>query len=135
MPAKPAATAKSGAIALAFPDICKTPTPGGPIPLPYPNIAQLGDASPVADTLTIGGDPALHASSEIGTSSGDEAGSTGGVKSGGTKGKCTFTSFSSTVVYGSGGDGLVRFLDSTQQNDGNAVGVVLGAVPTVLVGD
>jgi hypothetical protein len=135
MAAKPAATAKSGSIALAFPDVCKTPTPGGPIPLPYPNIAQLGDAAPVADTLTIGGDPALHASSEIATSSGDEAGSVGGVKSGSIKGKCTFTSFSSTVVYGSNSDGLVRFLDSTEQNDGNAVGVVLGAVSTVLVGD
>ncbi len=135
MPAKPAATAKSGEIAFAFPDVCLTPTPGGTVPLPYLNIAQLGDASPVADTLTIGGDPALHASSQIDTSSGDEAGSSGGVKSGSTKGACTFTSFSSTVVYGSAGDGLVRFLDSTDQNGGNAVGMVLGAVPTVLIGD
>jgi hypothetical protein len=140
MPAKPAATAKSGAIAFAFPDVCLTPTPGGNVPLPYPNIAQLADASPVADTLTIGGDPALHASSQIDTSSGNEAGSSGGVKSTTTKGACTFTSFSLTVVYGPDGDGLVRFLDSTDQNrteanGGNAVGMVLGAVPTVLIGD
>ena len=23
-----------------IPDVCKTPSPGGPIPLPYPNIAS-----------------------------------------------------------------------------------------------
>jgi hypothetical protein len=23
-----------------IPDICKTPSPGGPVPIPYPNIAQ-----------------------------------------------------------------------------------------------
>ena len=27
-------------IAFAFPDVCKTPTPGGPVPIPYPNVAN-----------------------------------------------------------------------------------------------
>lgn len=27
---------------MAFPDVCKTPTPGGPVPIPYPNIASQG---------------------------------------------------------------------------------------------
>jgi hypothetical protein len=24
-------------VVIAFPDVCKTPSPGGPIPIPYPN--------------------------------------------------------------------------------------------------
>jgi len=29
--------------AVAFPDVCKTPSPGGPVPIPYPNIAKASD--------------------------------------------------------------------------------------------
>ena len=28
-----------GASIPTFPDVCKTPTPGGPVPVPYPNMA------------------------------------------------------------------------------------------------
>jgi Domain of unknown function (DUF4150) len=138
--AKPIALAKG--IAFAFPDVCKTPAPpGSPIPLPYPNIASLAQASPVTDAagkeLLVGpaGDHALLKSSTVSTSTGDEPGSVGGVKSGGTKAACSFTQASASVVYGPAGDGLVRFLDTTDQNGGNARGVVLSAFPTVLVGD
>ena len=32
-------TSKAGnGMTIAFPDVCKTPTPGGPVPIPYPNI-------------------------------------------------------------------------------------------------
>lgn len=31
---------KPGSAVLAFPDVCKTPTPGGPIATPYPNIPR-----------------------------------------------------------------------------------------------
>ena len=30
----------SGGAIIAFPDVCKTPAPGGPIPIPYPGVAQ-----------------------------------------------------------------------------------------------
>ena len=30
----------SNGIAMGFPDVCKTPSPVGPIPIPYPNIAM-----------------------------------------------------------------------------------------------
>ena len=30
----------SGGQSPIFPDVCKTPTPGGPIPIPYPNIGM-----------------------------------------------------------------------------------------------
>jgi len=29
----------------AFPDVCETPSLGGPIPIPYPNIAKSSDTS------------------------------------------------------------------------------------------
>jgi hypothetical protein len=35
----------SNGITIAFPDVCKTPSPGGPIPIPYPNIAKSADTS------------------------------------------------------------------------------------------
>ena len=121
-------------IAFAFPDVCNTPNPSGPVPIPYPNIAQLADATGVADDLLLGpaGLKAVLQDSEIATSSGNEAGSIGGVSSGVTKGKCTVTAGSATVLYG--GKGVARFGDPTMQNSGNAVGQLLGTFPTVLVG-
>lgn len=35
----------SSGVTIAFPDVCKTPTPGGPIPIPYPNIAKSSDTA------------------------------------------------------------------------------------------
>lgn len=125
-------------IAFAFPDVCNTPTPGGPVPIPYPNIAQLADAQNVADDLLLGpaGLKAVLMDSEIATSSGDEAGSAGGVTSGTIKGACKVTGASSSVKYG--GKGIARFGDTTSQNragnTGNATGTLLGAFPTVLIG-
>ena len=112
---KPIAPAKG--IAFAFPDVCKTPAPpGSPIPIPYPNIVQLKDAENVTDIegkkLLVGGDPVMLESSIVSTSSGDEAGSAGGVKSGNTKGALKITSASKTVIYGPDKKGIVRFMDS-----------------------
>ena len=41
-----ATTMGSGTCTATGPDVCKTPTPGGPQPLPYPNIAQLAMSNP-----------------------------------------------------------------------------------------
>ena len=35
----------SGGMSIVFPDVCKTPTPGGPVPIPYPNIGKASDTS------------------------------------------------------------------------------------------
>ena len=37
--------ASSNGITIAFPDVCKTPAPAGPIPIPYPNIAKSSDTA------------------------------------------------------------------------------------------
>lgn len=134
--AQPIAVAKG--IAFAFPDICFTPAPPAPaIPIPYPNIAQLADALPVAGTsgnaVTAGGTPVLLANSVVETSSGDEAGTSGGQLSGQPPmGECEIASASTTVF--ANGQGVVRFGDPTKQNTKNADGTVLSAFPTVLVG-
>ena len=39
----------SGGVTIAFPDVCKTPSPAGPIPIPYPNIAKSSDTSRVSE--------------------------------------------------------------------------------------
>jgi hypothetical protein len=120
-------------ICFAFPDVCLTPVPASPpVPIPYPNIAQLSDATGTAASVNAGGKPVVTKASEISTSTGDEAGSNGGVTSGGTKGKCSFTTASTTVK--ANGEFIVRLGDTTSQNGGNAVGTVLGGLPTVLVG-
>ena len=120
-------------ICFAFPDVCLTPAPPAPpVPIPYPNIAQLADATGTASTVKAGGKPVVTQASSISLSSGDEAGSNGGVTSGTTKGECKFTSFSATVR--ANGNSVVRLGDSTTQNNQNAVGTVLGGLPTVLVG-
>lgn len=124
-------------IAFAFPDVCLTPAPPAPpVPIPYPNIAQLANASPVSgtngDPVTAGGTAILLEDSEVSSSSGDEAGVNGGVTSGLNMGPCRMASYSSSVFVN--GKAVVRFGDMTEQNDGNAVGTVLSAFPTVLVG-
>jgi hypothetical protein len=81
-------------------DVCNTPAPPAPpIPMPYPNMAQCMQADPGTCTtkVKIGNQPALTKDSEIPMSSGDEAGSVGGVVSGTIKSTCTFKRFSSKV--------------------------------------
>jgi len=48
------ASTKPGNAILAFPDVCKTPTPGGPVPVPYPNQAMTGQAKTAVKTAAIG---------------------------------------------------------------------------------
>ncbi len=117
-------------ICFAFPDILQTPTPNGPVPMPYPNVAQLSAADPAASNVTAGGKPVVHEGSKIPDSTGGEPGSAGDP----TKylNECTLTSFSKTVKVN--GKGVVRQGDETKQNAGNAIGIVMVGLPTVLVG-
>ncbi len=73
-----------GGMTFGFPDTCKVPTPAGPVPTPFPNIAQLPMALPVkcSKKVKIGNMPVFTQNSEIPISNGDEAGVAGGVISG-----------------------------------------------------
>ncbi len=68
----------SGGMSIAFPDVCKTPSPGGPIPIPYPNIAMASDTSEGPKKVKIDGAMPMTKGAKYSMSSGDEAGSAGG---------------------------------------------------------
>ncbi len=63
----------SRGLAVAFPDVCKTPTPGGPVPIPYPNIAMSSDYSRGAKQ-TKTGETILIKPTSVRTAQGDEVG-------------------------------------------------------------
>src|SRR5215472_10527966 len=73
----------SGGVSIAtLPDVCKTPTPGGPVPMPYPNTAYSNTLDNGTTTVLLdGGNMAAIKGSEYSTSIGDEPGTAGGVTS------------------------------------------------------
>jgi hypothetical protein len=108
----------SGGITTAFPDVCKTPSPGGPIPIPYPNIAKSSDTAKGSSTLKCDGNPICLKDSNFSMSTGDEAGSAGGgVVSNKIKGKAEFVNFSMDVLVE--GKNVARALDLMLHNDKN----------------
>lgn len=109
------------------PDVCKTPSPGGPVPIPYPNVAKSSDLTRGTKSVALEGHPAGIASSSIRTSSGDEAGTAGGgVISGKTKGTLKWLRYSFDVKFE--GKGVVRYLDEGihNGNSGNTYGKLQG---------
>ena len=91
---------KQGGTAVAFPDVCKTPTPAGPVPIPYPNTGQMMQANPgtCPKKVKILNQPPLTTQSIIVMSSGDEAGTVGGVVSGMVKGPVQFKKGSAGLI-------------------------------------
>lgn len=45
----------SSGVTMAFPDVCKTPFPAGPVPIPYPNVGKAGDTSSGTKTVKTSG--------------------------------------------------------------------------------
>src|SRR4051812_31596366 len=73
----------NGVSIATVPDVCKTPSPGGPVPLPYPNIARSSDLAKGTTTVFAdGGQMCANYGSEFSVSTGDEPGTLGGVKGG-----------------------------------------------------
>lgn len=108
----------SNGVTIAFPDVCKTPSPGGPIPIPYPNIAKSSDAAQGSTTVKVDGNPICLKDSNFMMSTGDEAGSAGGgVVSNKIKGKAEFVNYSFDVKVE--GKGVARATDLMLHNDKN----------------
>lgn len=84
------ASTTGGGQCLGVPDVCKTPSPAGPVPIPYPNIAQLAQATKSSTKVKFVQCPALTKKSEVPMTQGDEAGVSGGVVSGKNMDKMTF---------------------------------------------
>ncbi len=126
----PAATNGGGQIMTTGPvDACKTPTPGGPVPLPYPNIAMLTQAkgSSCSSKVKFVGKKPIDITSEVSMSSGDEPGSAGGgVVSNKFKGGCDFKKGSSRVKIE--GKKLIHVTAMSGHNGGGNDNVPAGVV-------
>lgn len=108
----------SSGTTIAFPDVCKTPSPAGPIPIPYPNIAMSSDTAKGTTKVKCDGESTCVKDSNFSMSTGDEAGSAGGgVASSKQKGKAEFVMGSMDVKFE--GKDVVRAFDIMLHNDKN----------------
>jgi len=118
---------------IAFPDVCKTPSPGGPVPIPYPNVAMSSDAASTASSVVVEGNPICTKDSNFSTSTGDEAGTAGGgVASSKTKGKAEFVNCSFDVQ--AEGKAVARAMDPMLHNDKNTPPSPLLQPPAMAMG-
>lgn len=103
-----------------LPDVCKTPTPGGPVPTPYPNFAESGSLTGGTTTVKLdGGNMAAHKPSEYAMSTGDEPGTLGGVTSSTFKKQTNWITCSLDVRFE--GQGVCRLTDKQFHNNKNTV--------------
>lgn len=124
----------SNGVTIAFPDICKTPSPGGPIPIPYPNIAKSSDSAKGTKKVKCDGNAICVKNSNFGTSTGDEAGSAGGgVVSNKTKGKAEFVNYSFDVKFE--GRNVARAFDLMLHNDKNTPPFPVLQGPVIAMGE
>jgi hypothetical protein len=116
------------------PDVCKTPSPGGPVPVPYPVIVSMS-SDLVNGTMTVkvdGGNMAAVKGSEFSRCTGDEPGTAGGVKSSTNMKEATWILYSFDVKLE--GKNACRLGDKMQMNHGNTV-CLAGEVDTPVSGD
>jgi len=108
------------------PDVCKTPSPGGPVPIPYPNMSSDSNLTDGAATVTINGNPVANTDAKLSRSNGDEAGTAGGLVS--SKNMGAFGWAVGSVDVQAEGKGVVRMMDSclTNGNAYNDTGMNLG---------
>lgn len=101
------------------PDVCKTPSPGGPVPIPYPVIVSM--SSSLANgtrTVTVDrGNKCAIKGSKFSRCSGDEAGTVGGIKSNTNMKEATWILYSFDVKLE--GKGACRKTDKMMMNHGN----------------
>lgn len=109
----------SGITKNTIPDVCKTPSPGGPVPIPYPVI--ISRSSNLKDgTTTVkvdGGNPAAIKGSQYSMCNGDEAGTAGGVKSSTNMKEATWILYSFDVKLD--GKNACRLSDKMMMNKEN----------------
>lgn len=110
----------SGGMSMVFPDVCKTPTPAGPVPIPYPNIGQASDTSQGPTTVKTDGEMPMVKGSVYSKSSGDEAGTAGGVTSSVNMNVCEFMLYSFDIKFE--GKNVCRLGDPLFHNKKNIMG-------------
>lgn len=124
-----------GAQASASPDVCKVPTPAGPVPTPFVNMGttQMADPGGLVRNVLLVNMPALNQASKLLLSNGNQPGTVGGVVSNKIMGQVQFMNGSLKVMVG--GKPAVRLGVMTGQNGApvNAVGSVIQPSQTKVV--
>lgn len=118
-----ALTLQGGTCMSSAPDVCKTPTPTGPVPIPYVNIFMCNMVMPntACSKVFIAGALALNVKSQTAISNGDEAGVNGGAVSSKFIGKGEFITGSQKVTLE--GKAAVSQGATTKHNEGNTTGM------------
>ncbi len=110
----------SGGMSAVFPDVCKTPAAPSPIPIPYPNIGKSSDTSQGPTSVKTDGQMPMVKGSVYMRSSGDEAGTLGGVMSSVNMNVCEFMMYSFDVKFE--GKNACRLGDPMWHNKKNIMG-------------
>jgi uncharacterized Zn-binding protein involved in type VI secretion len=110
----------SNGLAMAtVPDVCKTPSPGGPVPVPYPNIARSASLAKGTKKVKTDGKMTAIKGCKFSRSNGDEAGTAGGVVSNSNMKEAEFILFSFDVKLE--GKNACRLTDKMTCNKKNTV--------------
>jgi hypothetical protein len=102
-----------------LPDVCKTPSPAGPVPIPYPNAADQSTLKNGTTTVMVHGQMAAIKGSEYSVSTGDEPGTVGGVTSNTFKKETEWITYSFDVKLD--GANACRHTDKKFHNHKNTV--------------
>jgi hypothetical protein len=105
---------------LGVPDVCLTPSPAGPVPIPYPNIAMGPTAIPSQVKCLILGAPIHNLSTTILMTNGDNAGVALGVASGTVMGPSRHLTGAFTCIVV--GAPVSRLTSTSLQNSTNIPG-------------
>ncbi len=108
---------------IGFPDVCNTPTPAGPVPIPYPNLGMGPMAIPSQFQVLFLGMPAHNLGTTIPMSNGDNAGVAMGVASGTVMGPVKHVTGAFTVLVK--GMPATRMTSMSIQNSTNCPGARL----------
>lgn len=110
----------SGGTTIAtLPDVCKTPSPGGPVPIPYPNISRSSALAKGTKKVKADGKMIAIKGSEFSSSNGDEAGTAGGIKSSVNRKEAKWITSSMNVMFE--GKAACRLTDKMTCNSANTV--------------
>ncbi|MCA9605052.1 MAG: DUF4150 domain-containing protein [Myxococcales bacterium] len=117
---------------LGFPDVCLTPTPAGPVPIPYPDIAMGPTAIPGQVKVFNFFTPAHNMATTIPLTNGDNTGVATGVASGMVMGPARHLTAAFTCLVG--GTPATRMTSVALQNSTNCPGVrIVPSQPRVLL--
>ena len=121
---------KGGGMNTGFPDVCKVPAPPAPpVPTPFPNIAQVRNASKTVSKVKVCNKDVVVENSEPSSSNGDEAGVLKGMMKAPKLANESAFMKGSSKVYASGKK-MVPHLTPTKHNGGNLPAGGVHATPS-----